>query len=527
MASPLAITLPPGTVRTDSPLAATGRYVDSDNVRWFRQRPQKLGGNASLLVDATGATTTLGDPVRGMHTWDDLSGRQLLGAGTAAKLYAMSSTLYVPMDITPAGLAPGYVDPTRGDGWGAGPYGKGGYGTARATSSFLYDPRIWSLDNFGSLLLAVPADGNLYTWDPSQNPVVPAAAVAGAPATIRGFYTTAERFVICFGTTGPDGEVQSLMRIFWAAQGTFDDWNVEHTQAELAVLPGAPAGSRQLQFGTRIIAGADIGNFTSLIWTDAALYTHQYTGGTFTFNTLLAGTRCGLLSRYGFVVVAGMAFWMSSGKFWMYGGSVLPIPGADDVSEWFFAQLRQDYGSKAFAYHNLRFSEVWFCIVPVGASEPMLAAVFNIEGGFWFTCSVARTAATVYSELDPSPLLAGADGQIYQHEDGLDDNGAPLAWHLTTGFLEIEEGAATCDLFGLMPDMERQVGTIAATVNALDRTPTPQIETETESFDPVTGMVDFRIAGRELSLSMACGTLGCDFRFGAPKVEYQPGGERR
>ena len=308
MASPLDIALPSGTVRTDSPLAAMGRYVDSDNVRWYRGRPQKIGGNVALLA------VPLDAPIRGMHTWNDLSGRQLLAAGTATSLYAMSASDYAPMDITPAGLQPGFVDPTFGQGWGVGGWGKGTWGTPRVgadgstTSGFLFDPRVWSLDNFGDILLAAAQNTGFYAWDPTVDPVEQAMLVPGAPTSIRGFYVTAERFVICFGTTGPNGEPQNLMRIYWCAQGVYTDWSVTHTQTELANLPGAPAGSRQLQFGSRIVGGADIGNFTSLIWTDAALYTHQYTGSSFTFNTLLAGTRCGLLSRYGFVIVAGMAY---------------------------------------------------------------------------------------------------------------------------------------------------------------------------------------------------------------------------
>ena len=215
----------------------------------------------------------------------------------------------------------------------------------------------------------------------------------------------------------------------------------------------------------------------------------------------------------------------------MFNGSVAPIPNADDVSEWFFGQLRQDFGAKAFAYHNLRFAEVWFAIVPAGATEPVLAAVFNIDGGYWFTCSINRTAATTYSELDPSPILGGADGLIYQHEDGLDagDGGetAPLPWHLTSSYLEIDKGAESCDVFGLMPDMERQVGIVAALMTALDRTPLPVLESETENFGPADGLIDYRISGRELSLTLSCASLGCDFRMGAPKIEYQAAGERR
>lgn len=521
MASPLAISLPPGVVKTDSLLAASGRYTDSDGVRFFKNKPQKIGGNTALT------SVALGNPARGMHTWNDLTAQQWLAAGTANKLYAMSNSNYDLVDITPPGFSPGYVDPTYLYGWGAGPWGSGTWGTPRPTTNFLADPMIWSIDNFGKILMAAPADGSLYQWDPTVSPEVPASIVAGSPPVMRGFWQTAELFTIAFGTTGPNGEPQSLMRLYWCAQGLPTDWITTHTQAELAQLPGAPAGSRQLQFGTKIVAGVDIGSFTSLVWTDAALYTHQYTGSSYTFNTLAVGTRCGLISRYGFVVIAGVAFWLSNGTFWMYNGSINRIPNSEDISEWFFGQLRQNFGSKAFAYYNVRFSEVWFVIVPNGETEPSLAAVFNISGEFWFSCTVERTAATNYSAQDQSPILSGADGFIYQHESGLDNGETPLPWTLTTAYLELQEGLVSTDLFGIMPDMERQIGEITVLINALDRTPQPAIDSQTVTFGPTDGLVDLHLSGREIAMTLSCSSLGSDFRMGAPKVELQPGAQRR
>ena len=522
MASPLAISLPPGYIKTDSALAAEGRYIDGDQVRFYRQRPQKVGGNVALIA------ASLGNPIRGMHTWNSGDSRQLLAAGTADKLYVIPNDTYQPLDITPPKLVAGFVDPTYGYGWGVGPWGKGTWGTPRPTSNILFEPRIWSLDNFGRILLAMPSDGALYAWDPSVSPEVPAAIVPGAPPVSRGFWQTAERFTLCFGCVGRLGEPVDLMRVSWCAQGDYTDWSTTLTPTQLANLPGASAGSRTLQFGQKIVGAVDIGNFYSLVWTDEALYAWQYVGSSYTFNSQLVGQRCGLLSRYGFAIVAGNAYWIANGNFWTYSGAgVVRIPNADDVSEWFFAQLVQLQSDKCFAYYNVRFSEVWFVIVPTGSKEPALAAVYNINENFWFHCTVERSAATAYSTLDPQPVLGGSDGVIYQHEAGLDDDGAALPWSLTTAYLEIDDGAESYDIFGMMPDMQRQIGEITALINALDRTPEPYIDTETETFSVTDGLVDFHLSGRQMQLQLSCAETGCDFRLGAPKIEYQNGGGRR
>ena len=51
-----------------------------------------------------------------------------------------------------------------GIGYGSGTYGSGPYGATTITDT---EPRIWSLDNFGERLQAVPRDGSLYEWQPS------------------------------------------------------------------------------------------------------------------------------------------------------------------------------------------------------------------------------------------------------------------------------------------------------------------------------------------------------------------------
>lgn len=62
-----------------------------------------------------------------------------------------------------APLSAGLVDGVGGTGWGTGTYGTGLYGQATGGD---INPRVWSLDNWGSNLLAVPRNGALYEWQP-------------------------------------------------------------------------------------------------------------------------------------------------------------------------------------------------------------------------------------------------------------------------------------------------------------------------------------------------------------------------
>jgi len=94
--APIPLALAPGIVTSESSLAARGRYIDASWVRFFRGKPQFIGGYKSLI-----AHNALKGVPRGAHAWSDTSSRQLIAIGTAKKLYAISNTDFQPNDITP------------------------------------------------------------------------------------------------------------------------------------------------------------------------------------------------------------------------------------------------------------------------------------------------------------------------------------------------------------------------------------------------------------------------------------------
>ena len=54
---------------------------------------------------------------------------------------------------------------TTGYGWGTYLWGDSTWGTARTVSDVTLDPGIWSLDNFGEVLVATIHNGKTFTWD--------------------------------------------------------------------------------------------------------------------------------------------------------------------------------------------------------------------------------------------------------------------------------------------------------------------------------------------------------------------------
>lgn len=87
------LSIQPGINTEDSSLAAKGQYVEANNVRFWKGRPQKVGGSTPYLGQG------LIGPARGEVAWRALDGTRLAAYGTAYGLFLVfDETVY---DITP------------------------------------------------------------------------------------------------------------------------------------------------------------------------------------------------------------------------------------------------------------------------------------------------------------------------------------------------------------------------------------------------------------------------------------------
>ncbi len=466
------------------------------------------------FIDISGATTVGGLTVNGSFQITkliDANNVEFLSATPATStVTAAGGTVTISLE-----LPPGLVDPASGFGWGAGAWGEGSFGTPRAVSSISFTPRFWALDHFGRILIACPMGGSLYSFDPGVLPIVRAAIIPTAPTMATGVVVTSDEITIAFGTNF--GGTQDLMQFWAAAQGDFTNWDV----TAIAGPNGTPSVVNELQSGTQIVGALDLGIHITLMWTDTSLYALQYTGSQFVFNTERVGKECGLLGPLAATVVDTIAYWMGNNGFYLYSGGVAPIPNQDDILDFVFDQIPDQFGVKSVCWYNERFKEIWFGFVGAGSTEPNTYAVYNTLWGYWFTGTIIdETCATRFTGSDSRPIIVRTDGFIYQLENGLDNNGVAQNWSLQTAPLELGLGEQNYTAQSIVMDMQRQVGNITAVCNATDRTPAQQtiIDTATVTITPSDGRDDLRISGRQIDILWSGSGLGCDVRFGLPKV---------
>jgi len=281
---------------------------------------------------------------------------------------------------------------TAGLGWGTDTWGSSTWGTASATSDVVLDPGLWSLDNFGQILVATIHNGKTFTWNagvssPRGNR---ATIMTGAPTASRLTQVSdRDRHVFHFGTetTIGDPTTQDPMFIRFSDQENFNVYQPTATNT---------AGTFRLDKGNEII-GAVSGKDYTLVLTDTSAYVIQFVGPPFTFSVRQVGTNCGLIGQNALSYSNGVVFWMSGeGGFFAYDGTVKSIPC--EVEDFVFSTtgdnlgINQSSNQLVYAEHNTLYNEINWFYAEFGSQQINRGVVYNYAERVWTTSSLARTS---------------------------------------------------------------------------------------------------------------------------------------
>lgn len=418
-----------------------------------------------------------------------------------------------------------------GQGWGVGPYGLGTWGTARSSSVIFFEPRVWSLDHFGVILMATYNGGTLWTFDPTQQQPWPRAVntfngtpMDHVPTDFRSMFITPERYIV---------GLCDKMVVKVCNQNDPNTW-----------MPGTTnsAFQRTLQEGTKLVGGEVLAPFISLIWSDSAVYVFQYTGSQFVYNSSLGGKDCGLIAPNAAATVDGIAYWMGSDNFYTFNGTVSPMNNVEDIRQYVFPSIPPTLAFQCTAVYIPKYHEIWWFYPTTGDVNPTKYVVYHINDGCWslgtanFYSSLGVTAGRAsgshFTQGDTSPLMAGTDGFLYNHDpvgDTFNDNGNPLTWTLSVSPIAKSEGLQNLDVEGVLWDFFQQSGNITATVTTFDRlTDITPMDSETEIYPASQGgLTDYRLGGRYVGVSLSSSDLNNYMRLGKPVIFVRPSARRR
>ena len=202
---------------------------------------------------------------------------------------------------TTSGTGSAQIDPyvsigptfqTAGYGWGTYLWGNSTWGTERTISDVILDPGIWSLDNFGEILVATIHNGRTFTWNAGAAGArsIRASLMSGAPTKTRlTLVSDRDRHLFHFGTetTIGDSTTQDPMFIRFSNQEDYSTYQPTATNT---------AGTFRLDTGNKIVAAVQ-GKDYLFVLTDSAAYVIQFVGPPFTFSVRQVGTNCGCIGQ--------------------------------------------------------------------------------------------------------------------------------------------------------------------------------------------------------------------------------------
>ncbi len=443
-----------------------------------------------------------------------------------------------------------------------------GFGSAVEASSVTLEPGLWSLSNFGEVLVATIANGKTFTW----NAGITARLTTRASMLTSGFETridaatdtgnpTATRVTLISPTTRHLIHLGTETTI--GSPDTQDDMFIRFSEDENInkYTPQATntAGTQRLQDGTKIMGGL-VAKENILIWTDNALYTMKFVGAPFTFGFEQVGTNCGLIGKNAAIEIDGVAYWMGNNGFFSFDGTVNTLPCS--VEDFVYDDCNTTKGQQINAGINNLFTEVIWWYPTQNADFNDRYVVYNygqdnarLPMGNWYTATNTnsmRTSwidslvypkpyATAYNSSGTGtfPSIIGETGLgqtvFFEHEIGTDQVNPDGSVTTLTSFiksfsfsLQKDQAEVFLAMRRFLPNFKVLTGNNQITLAIKDF---PSDDDEQTSLSPFTitsstTKVDTRARGRYANIKIENTGVGESWRFGTFQVDLQPDGRR-
>ena len=447
-------------------------------------------------------------------------------------------------------IRPGYSITVGGYGWGVGTWGRGGWGTGTLIPIF-FQQRDWFFDNFDNDLVMNIRNGEGYWWRRGTNPD-PGSALS-TPAIRLSTYATEEGFsanavpskimqlmvsqqdrhllafgAVPFGSTNPDDFDPMLIR--WADQDTPGDWTPTTTNT---------AGDLRVSRGSRIVRALP-SRQEILVWTDTNLYTLQFLGTTDVFALQEYADNISIMSPRAVASAANITYWMGQDKFYAYTGRVETLPCT--LRNHVFNNFNYNQSDQVVCGTNEQWNEVWWFYPTADSDYNNAYVVYNHLERIWYYGSIDRTA-WLDTPLRPYPQAAntpgGTDGGfLYEHENGLNDDTAPMSSYIQSSDFDLDDGDNFMLLRRMIPDISLAGSTASTPEITLQVRPRdfPGSSARPDAADSqrviessigtYTDQVFLRARARQMALKISSNQLNVQWQLGAPRLDARPDGRR-
>ena len=424
-----------------------------------------------------------------------------------------------------------------GNGWGAGTWSRGAWGSGANINAQTDTLRLWTHDNFGEDLIINVYNGGVYYWDATTGTADRAVALSdlsgasNAPSVAaKVIVSDVDRHVIAFGANPLGSSVQDPLLIRFSDQENAADWTPRTTNTAGDLLVGS---------GSRIVTAIETRQ-QILVFTDISLHAMQYLGPPFTFGITMLSENTTITSPSCVAAIEDNVYWMGQNEFYVYSGSVQKLPCS--VRDYVFSDFNTLQSEKVFCSTNTSFSEVWWFYPSANSSNIDRYVVYNYQQNIWYYGTLGR-GAWLDRGVNAAPIAAGLDGYLYTHETGFDDGStnpaSPVTAYIQSSQLEIADGNNFSFIQKLIPDItfrnsSNESASATFTMKARnfpggnfigedDETVTKTASSPVEQY---TNQVYMRLRGRSMTLRVESDALGTGWRLGTPRIEVRPDGKR-
>ena len=430
-----------------------------------------------------------------------------------------------------------------GTGWGAGTYGRDGWGDAASSGLTTTNQiRLWSHDNFGEDLIINARDSNIYYWDKSNNLSTAAVELSTRTGTKTSVPQIAkqvlvsdqDRHVIAFGCDGLNSSASANQ-----GDGTQDPLLIRFSDQEnpLVWYPASTntAGDLTLGAGSTFMQAVETKR-EILVWTDTALNSMRFIGPPFTFGLQQLASNITIMSPNAAVATEDVVFWMGIDTFYIYAGQTQQLPCT--VKDKVFLDFNFEQADKVISGVNSEFSEVFWFYPSASSSDNDKYVVYNYGEKVWYFGSLARSA-WIDRGVRTYPIAAGSS-YLYNHEFGYDDDGSAMNSFIESAAIDIGDGDQFTYIRRVIPDLTFNGSTNLSSPQAtftvkarnfpgasFDNTAAGDaIRTASSPVETFTNQLHLRARGRSFALRVESAALGAKWKLGSPRIDLRPDGRR-
>jgi hypothetical protein len=447
-----------------------------------------------------------------------------------------------------------------GTGWGAGPWSRGGWGSAYDTGVGVGQQlQLWSNDNYGQDLIFAPRGGEIYYWEAANGVGTRGKLLSDLAGVVLGPYvpvatnqviaSAIQRFVICYGANSyinlePATDFDPML-VRWSDQEDPYNWIPEVTNQ---------SGEFRLSNGSYIMC-ARATRQEILVWTDSAIYSQQYLGPPYVWGFNLLMDNISIMAPNAAITVNNVTYWMGTDKFYMYSGRVETLPCA--LRQYVFADINKDQAWQVTCGTNEGYNEIWWFYCSKNSNVVDTYVVYNYLDRVWYYGSLQRTA-WLDSGIRQNPMGAyqfgrsdegNPLGRILYHEIGNDDASelTPVAIeaYVQSSDFDIGDGHNFGFIWRILPDVNfngSNVNQPAVTMELQPRynsgsaygdsdVPTVTSSNNYTQFpqytvQQFTGQVYTRLRARQMAFRISSNGLGVAWQLGSPRIDIKNDGRR-